>query len=285
VLVLLLAVGAGGGGWWFGSGRYVSTPGVIDLTAAAAEHKVEAAGLTFEVAGRAYSETVPVGSVVSTDPAGGEQVLRDGTVNALLSKGPERHQVPALRGLSLDQAQDALREANLVYGDAAYRFNERVAKGVVLSADPAPGTELKRGAAVDVVVSKGPRPVKVPDFTGKPADAATKALERRGLEVRRTEQNDDSVPKGAVISQSPSSGTLFRGDTVELVVSKGPVLVEVPDVRRMGTEAAKQTLTEAGFQVEVQRAQYYVGLEYVVNQSPGDGEKAPQGSKVVIFVV
>ena len=61
VLVLLLAVGAGVGGWWFGAGRYVNTPGVIDLTASAAKAKVEKAGLSFRVGGRAYSETVAPG--------------------------------------------------------------------------------------------------------------------------------------------------------------------------------------------------------------------------------
>jgi serine/threonine protein kinase len=127
VLVLLLAVGAGAAGWWFGSGRYVNTPGVINLSAAAAESKVEGAGLSFEVRGRAYSETVAVGSVVSTDPSGGENVLRDGTVTAVLSRGPERHEVPVLRGMSVDQAQAALQDAGLSYGEPSYRFSATVA--------------------------------------------------------------------------------------------------------------------------------------------------------------
>ena len=285
VLVLLLAIGAGVGGWWFGAGRYVNTPGVIDLTAAQAKAKVEAAGLGFKVGGRTYSETVAPGSVVSTDPAGGENVLRDGTVTALLSQGPERHEVPALRGMSLDQAQDALRDAGLTYGDPTYRFSETVARGVVLAADPKTGTRLKRDAAVDVVVSKGPRPVKVPNFTGKDAEAATRALEKRDLEVDTTEENSDSVDKGDVISQDPSSGTLFKGDTVELVVSKGPVLVEVPRVEGMGTKAATERLEAAGFKVETEKTQYYVGLEYVVNQGPDAGDKAPKGSTVTISIV
>ncbi len=285
VLVLLLAVAAGVGGWWFGSGRYVNTPGVINLSAAKAESKVEAAGLTFKVGGRTYSETVAVGSVVSTDPAGGENVLRDGTVTAVLSQGPERHEVPALRGMSLDQAQVALQDAGLSYGDATYRFSETVAKDVVLSADPKPGTELKRDAAVDVVVSKGPQPVKVPDLTGKNAEAATRTLEKRGFEVDTSEENSDSVDKGDVISQSPRTGTLFKGDTVRLVVSKGPVMVEVPKVEGMGTAAAIRTLEAAGFQVTSEKTQYYVGLEFVVKQQPGKGDKAPRGSTVTIFVV
>ncbi len=70
VLVLLLAAAAGGGAWWFGQGRFTTTPGVLNLSAAAAESKVEAAGLSFDVGGRAWSETVAKGSVVApTRPA------------------------------------------------------------------------------------------------------------------------------------------------------------------------------------------------------------------------
>ena len=286
VFVLLLAVAAGLGGWWFGAGRYVNTPGVIDMTAARAGAKVEAAGLHFRVGGRAYSETVAPGYVVSTDPRGGENVVRDGTVTAVLSRGPERHEVPTLRGMNLDAAQDALQQQGLTFGDATYRYSEKVAKDVVLSSDPKPTTELKRGAAVDLVVSRGPKPIDVPDVTGKDADAAARLLRKLGLKVDRDqEENSETVAKGDVISQDPRTGTLFKGDKVSLVVSKGPVLVPVPKVEGMGTEAAKQALAAAGFQVQTEKTQYYVGLEYVVNQSPGANEKAKQGSTVTIYIV
>ncbi len=80
-----------------------------------------------------------------------------------------------------------------------------------------------------------------------------------------------------MISQTPSSGTLVKGDTVKLVVSKGPVLVEVPKVEGSGTAAATQTLQAAGFEVKTEKTQYYVGLEYVVNQSPGCRRQGPEG--------
>jgi beta-lactam-binding protein with PASTA domain len=102
---------------------------------------------------------------------------------------------------------------------------------------------------------------------------------------RHREENSETVPEGDVISQDPRTGALFKGDKVSLVVSKGPVLVPVPKVEGMGTEAARQALVAAGFQVQTEKTQYYVGLEYVVNQSPGPRKKAPQGSTVTIYIV
>ncbi|MFL6135585.1 MAG: Stk1 family PASTA domain-containing Ser/Thr kinase [Nocardioidaceae bacterium] len=285
VLVLLLAVGAGVGGWWFGAGRYVTTPGVINLTRSAAAEKVHAVGLGFQVDGSAYSETVPVGSVVSTDPAGGENAPRNGTVTAVVSKGPERHEVPPLRGLSLDAAQAALQDANLAFGDASNRFSEKVLRGAVISADPKPGTSLRRGVAVDLVVSRGPRPVKVVDLIGKDADLATRTLRKAGLEAEVSRANSDSVPEGDVMSQTPNSGTLVKGDKVRLVVSKGPVLVDVPDVRRMSVDDATNALQEAGFQVRTDKIALFVGLGLVVKQSPSADDQAPRGSTVTISIV
>ncbi len=284
-LLLVLAVLGGVAGWYFGEGRYTTTPGVINLSVAQAREKVAAAGLSLEVGGREYSETVAAGSVIGTDPAPGTDILKEGTVVATVSRGPERYEVPVLRGLTREDAEAALAEQNLVLGDVAERFHEEVAKGVVLRSDPRTGTELKRDSAVDLVVSRGPKPIKVPDFTGKPAERAEAELTDRGLEVSITRENSDEVPEGDVISQDPSSGRLFRGDTVELVVSEGPVMVEVPGVRGVGIEEATRRLEEAGFEVETEKSDVYVGLEFVVSSDPPQGTMAPRGSTVTLSLV
>ncbi|MGZ4437954.1 Stk1 family PASTA domain-containing Ser/Thr kinase [Oryzihumus sp.] len=284
-LVLLLAVAAGVGGWWFGAGRYVTTPGVVDLTSAQARAKVEAVGLHYTVGKRAYSETVAAGSVIGTDPAGGEKILHGGTVAAVLSRGPERYQVPALRGMTVAAAQTAVEKSHLSFGTPTERFDAKVAAGHVLSSDPKPGLEVKPGTTVSVVVSKGPRPVTVPDFTGKNGADAVAALKKLGFTIDLSRSNSDTVPAGDVISQSPHSGTLFKGDTVALDVSKGPVMVQVPDVVQMGTADATAALQAAGFKVQTTHSNLYVGLEYVVGQDPSGGSMAPKGSTVTLSLV
>ena len=284
-LVLLLAGLAGVGGWWFGAGRYVSTPGVVNLPTAEARSRVHAAGLGFRLAGRAYSETVAAGRVVRTTPAGGERALGEDTVSAVVSRGPERHAVPVLAGSSLDQARTALRTDRLTLGSVSRAYDDTVPTGVVVSADPTAGTALRRAAPVDLVVSKGPKPVPVPDVTGQQLTEARRTLDSRGLSVRVARQNSDTAAAGTVVRQDPGGGRLRRGGTVDLTVSKGPVMVPVPDVRRSGTQDAIATLKAAGFQVRTVHIALYVGLEYVVSQNPGGGELAPKGSVITLSLV
>jgi len=284
-LVLLLAATAGVAGWYFGMGRYTSTPGVINLSQTQANQKVEASGLSFEVGGRSFSETVTAGSVISTDPAAGSKILENGTVTAVISRGPERYEVPSLRGMTEDQAQQAIDEASLTFGDTSERYSEKLAEGVVLRSLPPPGTELKRDAAVDLIVSRGPRPIKVPDFTGKDAAKAETVLSEHGLKVVTSGQHDDTIAEGDVITQTPSGGRLYRGDTVRLLISEGPQMVEVPGVTGDGVKAATEKLEEAGFEVRTEHSALYVGLEYVVDTDPNQGTMAPKGSVVTLSLV
>jgi serine/threonine-protein kinase len=285
VAVALLTVLAGYAGWWFAVGRYTSTPGVINLGVAAATDKAEAAGLDLEVSERQFSETVQAGSVISTDPAAGDRIVEGGTIEAVVSRGPERYDVPKLRGKELDAAEGILEERNLVLGEVTRVFHESVEKGVVLSSAPGAGTELQRGSVVAVTVSKGREPLDIEDFTGRDAGRAQERLTGTGFEVDVTEENSDAVPEGRVISQDPAEGTGFRGDVISLVVSKGPVMVEVPDLRTMSVDEATEVLEDAGLEIEVRESRFYINVDRVVRQDPGSGSSVPEGSTVVVSVV
>ena len=193
--------------------------------------------------------------------------------------------MPTLRGMRVDAAQEALAEANLVFGDATQKFNEKVAEGVVLAADPATGTELKRDAAVDLLVSQRPAADQGPRLHRQGRRRGREGADRPGFQVGDHPGNDDTVPEGDVISQSPDRGTLFRGDTVELTVSKGPVMVEVPKVQGVGVAEATARMEAAGFEVRTERSDVYVGLEFVVKSDPAQGSMAPEGSTVTLFLV
>jgi serine/threonine-protein kinase len=128
--------------------------------------------------------------------------------------------------------------------------------------------------------------VKVADWTGKDAAQARRTLESAGLAVETDSQYSDDVAKGRVISQSPDHGTLFRGDTVSLVVSKGPELVEVPGgLRGMGVRAATERLEALGFEVRTTQTDHYLGLGFVWSSDPGSGKRIPRGSTITLSLV
>jgi len=221
---------------------------------------------------------------MDTDPAPGDRVAKGGTVTVTLSLGPERHAVPTVRGKSLDEVQQLLADEHLSVGQIRQLYSDGVAEGLVVSTDPKAGTLLRRDSAVDILVSKGPKPIAITDWTGKSAKQAEKALTEQGFKVTLDEQFDDTVAKGKVISQSPSSGNGVRGDEIVLVVSKGPELFAIPKVRGLRTNDARRKLEDAGFKVEVNRSDLYVGANYVVKVSPGEGTKVPKGTTVTITV-
>ncbi|MFC8501409.1 Stk1 family PASTA domain-containing Ser/Thr kinase [Pedococcus sp. NPDC057267] len=272
--------------WWFvaGPGSPTVVPRTTNLAYAQAASALERAHLTPKRQDQ-FDESVPKGVVMSTDPGAGKQVSRGTDVTVTVSRGPERYAVPDVTGKSKAEATDQLTAAKLVVGTVTQAYSESVDPGLVISTNPPAGTELKRGAAVALVVSQGRQPIAVTDWTGKPADQAVNDLTGKGLQVDATQQDfSTTVPKGSVISQSPAGGTLYRGDTVKLVVSKGPEMVPVPDVQGKQEAEAEKILTDAGFKVQKDR---FMGGVFgtVRSQSPAGGGQAPKGSVVTLVIV
>jgi beta-lactam-binding protein with PASTA domain/serine/threonine protein kinase len=287
-VALAIAVAAGLGAYWFGWARYTATPGVIGLTQHAATVKLDHAGLDVKIGDPSYSEDVPEGRVVGTDPAPGARVLDHGTVTLSISLGKERYAVPKVARMTVDQAQDALLRQHLTYGRSFLRYDDSAPQGMVLGSNPAAGHREPRGFQVDLVVSRGPRPIHVRDWTGRSADRAVRVMRAQGLQVDTGDQQfSDSVPRGHVIAQDPVAGrVVHRGDTVSLTVSKGPELVQIPgNLRAMGVDAATELLEGLGFRVKVERSDIYLGLGYVADSDPSPGSMARKGSTVVLKIV
>ncbi|MGV1008455.1 MAG: Stk1 family PASTA domain-containing Ser/Thr kinase [Dermatophilaceae bacterium] len=284
VLAVLLL--AGGGWYWYdtwGPRSQRAVPQLAGLSRGDAERSLGALDLRATV-DTAYDEVVPKDAVISAAPTSGSEVRKRSAVLLTVSLGPERYAVPTLVGAPRSEADGKLSERRLAVGNVDEAFSETAAAGVVISQDPAPDSLQKRDTPVNVVVSKGRQPIAVPNQEGKPADAAQTALEGLGLKVTRGEPvNSDTVPAGSVVGQTPNSGTLFKGDTVALVVSKGPVLVPVPGVTLKTPAEASAILQAAGFQVAVEK--YFGGILNTVRfQNPAAGKQVPKGSTVTLTV-
>ena len=280
-LGVLLVLLVGTGIWYINSGQFTQTPAVLDKTQAQAEKTLSDAGLDVSVK-RDYSERVKRGHVIDTDPNPGERVRKSGSVTLTVSRGPQIVKIPNLEGTPLSNARGKLRDAGLEPGVVKRSFDEETAQGSVITTDPAPGSKRRPGSAVALTVSKG-ESIEVPDLVGDEQNDAAKELRGEGLKVRvaakRVFSEED---KGTVARQSPAEGSeAAKGDTITLTLSKGPDMVEVPDVEGGDEDEARQKLEKAGFTVSVRRV--FFG-DKVFNQDPDGGDEAPRGSDITIWL-
>lgn len=284
LLVLFALAIAGAAAWYFlvGPGLRATVPDVVGETTASAYDALEAQGFTVDESAQ-YSDDVPADHVISSHPDAGSRAHPDSTVTIAISQGIEQVRVPDLAGQEREDATAAANE-NRLEVEITEAFSEEVAEGAVISQDIEAGTMVDHSSTITLTVSKGREPIEVPQITGQSRDDAVSAIEDAGLDANVEEEFSDSVAEGTVISQSPSDGTLYRNDPVTITVSKGPELIEVPDVTFASKDDAISTLEDAGFTVHVE--ELYGGILGIVRfQDPEGGAMAAPGSEITISVM
>ncbi|MDQ1146754.1 serine/threonine protein kinase [Bacillus sp. SORGH_AS 510] len=96
------------------------------------------------------------GTILSQDPPSGEKVVPEDTVLEFeISKGPEKIVLKDLTQYNLKGAQDYASLVGLTLDASQEKYDDNIAAGMVISQSPEPGTELKKGDKVTVVISKG----------------------------------------------------------------------------------------------------------------------------------
>jgi serine/threonine-protein kinase len=195
--------------------------------------------------------------------------------------GPSQIQTPNLFGMPRLQAIAALTRDGLGYR-GRHGFDQTAAVGTVFAQDPPLGQPIFPGATVTITWSDGPAPVTVPDVHGEPCQQATDQLALHHLKGTCTQVNNASVPVGEVVATVPAAGTTQQqGTAITVEVSKGPVLVLVPDVRGHKVTAAIKELMALGFLVSVPN---YNPNGHVFDQSPAGGQKIPKGSTITLIM-
>jgi serine/threonine-protein kinase len=286
IIALALAVSVGVGGWWIliGPGTRADVPSVIGASVDKANSLLTPLGLTSEVAERVYSEEDAEGLIIAQNPAGGDKTDPNGVVKLTVSKGPERYVVPQLIGLTPEAAVNAIAKFPLTTGTITEVFNLEIPKGFVISADPAPGTKVRRDATINLVVSKGIETLALASYVGKIGEEALTELSEAGFDVTVTYTYDEKIIPGGVISQNPASGDIPKGAKIELIVSKGSAFVTIPTKGIVGLkqEKARQILESLGLIVLDKPAG--TKNKTVINVSPKAGTKVKRGSTVTIAV-
>jgi len=197
--------------------------------------------------------------------------------------GGKTYSVPLVNNQPVAVAEREIAAAHL-RSAVVDQPNSTVAKGLVISSNPAQGNNVAANTLVTLYVSTGAAPVAVPNVVGQQENQAQSTLQAKGFQVAVKQDPASSQPTGQVVSQSPSGGTAPPGSTVTITVSGGAVTV--PSVIGDSQQTASQILSTAGFAVTVQPgsgpSQYPNGT--VFNQVPAASGTAPKGSTVTIYV-
>jgi serine/threonine-protein kinase len=285
-LLLILALAVGGGVWYQFTGSYEPVPATTGLTVEEATNLLSPLDLGVEVV-EEFSEDIPTGVVIDSDPVAGEKARKGKPVILRVSKGQERYVIPTdLAGKDPGDVTNALQELTLTIAATNEVFDELIPIGKVVSTDPAAGASVKRATPVTILVSKGPAPVEVPPIIGTTATDAAATLATLGLTMETTEEVFDDSIAGTVLSSDPIPGTTVpKGTVIKVKLSKGPVLVEVPKVVGMNVATATAALEAAGFQVKTVNKLTVVILNQVYSQNPAGGSQAPKGSVITLEIV
>ncbi len=241
-------------------------------------------GFKLKVSERSFSNAVKAGLIMEQDPGAGLKASESSTILVTVSRGPELIEVPDVSNKSSEEASFILGQASLEIGNIKRVFNDTVPQGTVISQSPKPGKKVPKGAMVDIVVSKGEELIMVPDLIGKLLKDARRELSQLGLELTRTSEYSDDIDKDAIIRQSPAAGTeVKKGLTVSVVVSKGPEMSKVPEVRELSEAEAINLITNEGLEADVQ---YIKAGEKgkVIEQYPAADTEVKKGSSVTVYV-
>jgi beta-lactam-binding protein with PASTA domain len=215
------------------------------------------------------------------------------------TNAPARIAVPRLVGLEAPAALAALRRAGLS-GTTRGVFSAKPPNRVVAQS-PAPAARVTRSAAVTLEVSKGRKPVAVPDVTGQQVAAALDTLRAQGLRGNLVRVPSDQAA-GQVLAQHPGGGASApAGSAVRLNVAapaspgrttttapprpQPPVTaVTVPDVRGQKVNDARKQLRALGLVLEIRKVPNSLPKNSVVAQSPPAGTAAKERDHVLVTV-
>ena len=293
ILVLLLAGGAGTAGWWFGSGpgSLVAVPGLAGSTFSEAEDALAELGLV-AVEGGEHTLEVDEGLTIRTEPGTGARLEKESEVEVILSLGPATVTLPKLQDRTVDEVTALLADAEIAVTDSVPYFTSfgenRVVRVYVTEQDGgepvacADGCDVLQGSTAEIRYSLGP----VPDVTGDRIEDAEATLADVGLKTSTTEEFSSEVDEGRVIRMLPrdDGGSWRPGETITLVVSKGPQLFEIPSVVGQTRDTASQILRDAGFEPSYSGLwnAWPDGFTEVTSQDPAGGEYRVSGTVVTL---
>ncbi len=198
-------------------------PNVVGKTFENASAILQKAGFPAQQGETRFHKTIPANVVLQEDPPAGSRQKRGTAVVLALSGGQRSAEVPVTTNMSQQQARISIENTGLTLGTVTEQLGDQP-RGLVIASSPPAGTKVQLPGSVDIVLSKGPAVVQVPDLYGRTVGEARSMIEQLGLRVAGISRDTSSLqPENTVIRQQPSAGqTVSAGGPVSLTVSHFP---------------------------------------------------------------
>ncbi|MDO5300173.1 MAG: PASTA domain-containing protein, partial [Clostridia bacterium] len=153
--------------------------------------------------------------------------------------------MPDLAGVDAATAERLLASADLT-AQLSYAYSD-TPEGYVSSQEPAPGEEVRRGAQVTVIISRGSGLATVQRLVGMTQEEALTSIAAQGFVAGETTVAPSEKLRGTVIAQSPEAGASAQiGSEIELTVSGGRVIV--PELSGQREEEALARIESVGLE-------------------------------------
>ena len=209
----------------------------------------------------------------------------------------DQYQVPDLYDMTIEEAENDPRVKDIFeIQKAGSEFSSDVQEGHILRQDPKKG-ETRKGSqlVIQVWVSAGEETGEVPDLENKSEQDARILLEKLNKEYNleltveapeELKQFSEEITEGYVIKTEPAQGEILKkGDTVKLILSKGPDIKPVTVLPFVGmsidsvlSQLESYKLTCDAADVEVVDSDKPGGT--IVWQSPASGETVPEWTTI-----
>ena len=198
-------------------------PNVVGKTFENASAILQKAGFPAQQGETRFHKTIPANVVLQEDPPAGSRQKRGTPVVLALSGGQRAAEVPVTTNMSQQQARISIENPGLTLGTVTEQLADQP-RGLVIASSPPAGTNVQLPGSVDIVLSKGPAVVQVPDLYGRTVGEARSMIEQLGLRIAGISRDTSSLqPENSVIRQLPSAGqTVSAGGPVSLTVSHFP---------------------------------------------------------------
>ncbi|MDB4870382.1 MAG: hypothetical protein JWL97_1386 [Gemmatimonadales bacterium] len=198
-------------------------PKVVGKTFEDASAILQKTGFVAQQGESRYHKSIPANIVLQQDPPAGSRQKRGTSVVLALSAGQKTAEVPVTSNMSQQQARIAIENTGLTMGNVSEQLSDSP-RGLVISSSPPPGTRMDLPGNVDIVLSKGPATIQVPDLYGRSVGEARSMIEQLGLRIAGISRDTSSLqPENTIIRQLPAAGqTVSAGGPVSLTVSHFP---------------------------------------------------------------